>query len=366
MSTTSGICVIGTGWGRYLSRELRSIYSDLMLVCGRDGNRAKQVAGAVGADGSITGWEQAVRDDRVRAVVIALPHHMHAKVANAALENGKHVFLEKPIAVNSFQAEEMISAARRNALVFSVGENVPFRPDLRITQSMLSEIGPITSVHATCCHRVRPNAWRQRLEEMGGGVLIDQGVHYVRAIRMLAGEPDRVYAVVAEQTINEMGGEDNAFVVLSGGGWQATIRIIWSSEGGTYPEYLVIGKRGSITLQSDGSLVTVYPTKNRYEGIISRVRPYFLQQLLSKPEWYARRIPISKDSLGYRAQMEDFLRRINQHASWPDVESAEAAKRDLEIAEAGYRSIRRQVAVPVGAMQEPKAEFPLYTGALGD
>jgi len=156
-----------------------------LFVCGRETDATRRMARSLGADEVFIGWELAVRSPRVQAVVLALPNDLHEPVSIAALRAGKHVYVEKPIANTLASADHMISTADALGLVLSVGENVQCRGDLRIAKSMLADLGQLQAIHTTFHHRNGPSGWRCERRRMGGGILIDFGVHHVRAIRQL-------------------------------------------------------------------------------------------------------------------------------------------------------------------------------------
>lgn len=338
MKKTFGVCIIGTGWGRYLGKHLRQLHDGPLYVCGREMKKTVRIGKALSAADCFLGWESAVRDPRVDAVVLALPHDVHECVALAALRSGKHVFVEKPIATSLKGVDAMISAAAASAVVLAVGENVPFRRDLQLAKSLLPQIGPIRAIHTTSLNRGTPSGWRCSQERMGGGILIDFGIHHVRAIRTLLGEPDQVHASIAPQVIRDMDGEDNVTVLLRGDHWQATLRLGWAADVGEYSEYLIIGERGAVKLQPDGRTVSLYPASGTWRSrLVSSLRPSWLQERLRHPEMGRQRIRVHGDVLGYRACLQQFLNLMN--VGRVSIESAEEARRDLAVILEAYTSI---------------------------
>ncbi|PWT99264.1 MAG: hypothetical protein C5B51_27575 [Terriglobia bacterium] len=335
---TSGLCVCGTRWGFFLATELRKFYSGPLYLCGRDAGRTPALARRLKAAGFFLEWQSAVSDPRIRTILLALPHHLHRPVAEAAIAQGKHVFVEKPIAHNREDADAMIRAARQAGVVLAVGENVPFRPDIRLATSLLAEIGAGREVHTMAVNRTRPAGWRTQPNEMGGGVLIDFGVHHVRAVRILLGEPHRVYATAAPQTLTEMEGEDNATVLLEGTGWHASIHVSWAADIGRHPEFLVIADGGSLKLWPHGRYVDLYTNRPGWRSrLVSHIKPWRLQQALRSPEAQRQRRTISGDPFGYQAELREFLQAAARGTA--DTTSAEQARRDLEVVQAAYQSM---------------------------
>ena len=171
-------------------------------MCGRDAKRTRRIARKLDADGIVLGWENGVAQRDVTAVLLALPPEFHVAAACRALSFGKHVFVEKPLAPDLDGATAMIDAARRAERVLFVGENVGYRPAIRIARERLAEIGAPRLFLAS--------ALRRQETEHGPGILLDSTVHYIRAVRFLYGEPDRVFAA---QAAGE--GGDNVTLLLS-------------------------------------------------------------------------------------------------------------------------------------------------------
>src|SRR5579871_6441478 len=113
-----GCALIGTGaWGRLVAAEIAHIAGlTLVGVADQDHARAQAAAQALSADAFAT-VDDALTDERVQAVAIAVPNDRHAEVAHAALSAGKHVLLEKPMALTVHDAEAVASAAQRRGVV---------------------------------------------------------------------------------------------------------------------------------------------------------------------------------------------------------------------------------------------------------
>lgn len=129
------------------------------------------------------------------AVVVCTPNDSHADLSIAALESGKHVLVERPIAPSSQEAERMIQAARDQDRQLMVAMNQRFRMDLRsLRQFMASgELGEVIFVRASWLNREgrRPDrGWRAEPERSGGGVLMDLGTQAVDAALWLLGYPE--------------------------------------------------------------------------------------------------------------------------------------------------------------------------------
>jgi predicted dehydrogenase len=125
---------------------------------------------------------------------------------------------------------------------------------------------------------LRPEGWKADKDRAGGGVLMDLGVHYVRAMRLLLGEPDRVFASRAMQVNGKMSGEDSVQLVFSSHfGWQVHMLLSWVSPRGDLPDMIVAGEKGTIHLWSAAPFYDLYPAYPlTLTRLLSYVRPAWL------------------------------------------------------------------------------------------
>lgn len=118
----------------------------------------------------------------VDAVSIALPNYLHATVALAALRAGKHVHLEKPMALNAREAGRIVALAKKNRRVLMVGQNMRFTRDAQMLKLLVEQgtLGDIYHARAWWIRRAgipRIGSWFTQKKLAGGGALLDIGVH---------------------------------------------------------------------------------------------------------------------------------------------------------------------------------------------
>jgi predicted dehydrogenase len=141
-------------------------------------------------------------DPDVDVVYIPLPNHLHHPWTIKALESGKHVLCEKPLACNAREATEMVAAAEASGRLLMEAFMYRFHPRSRRVRQMVDKgaIGAPRLVRSSFCFRMRQADWNDpsnaRLKpEMGGGALLDVGCYSVSVARwLLGGEPTRVQA----------------------------------------------------------------------------------------------------------------------------------------------------------------------------
>lgn len=352
----AAVCVVGTRWGAFHCQLVREADpSARLFVCGREPERTRRLAMNVKAEDCFIGLDAALQDKRVEAVVLALPPHDHRTAAEMALAAGKHVLVEKPIATTLEDADAMIDAAHRFGRVLMVAEDMHFRPAVSLVQQRIDagDIGePLhLLMHTGGINRAR--GWVADRSKLGGGVFMDIGVHYVRALRLLLGEPDDVSVFPGMQINTKMTGEDSLQAVFgSRYGWQAHLLTTWSSNFGILPDIILMGESGTFHLWPGRRHVDYYPAAPRWPTqVISYVRPYSLQARLMRPSFQRVRLSLEKDAAtGYLGEMREFLATIANESA--PVSHAEDARRDLEIVLAVYRALASGVKTAVPEIRD--------------
>lgn len=153
-------------------------------------------------------WEDLLARDDIDAVSIATPNQLHEPIAVAALESGKHVLCEKPLARSGVEAEKIVQAAVDNHRVLNVIFNHRQRGDVQTLKKHV-DTGELGRIYYAKTHWVRRNgipgmgSWFTSKELAGGGPLIDLGVHMLDMTLYLLGEP-KVLSVSAT-TFAELG-----------------------------------------------------------------------------------------------------------------------------------------------------------------
>lgn len=149
-------------------------------------------------------WKEAMADNAVTAVDVSTPNCLHREIVLAAVKAGKHVFCEKPLAMNAAEALEMYNAARDAGIVHAVGHNNRALSAIRFLKQMMDqgELGRIYSlqmryVQSWGADPRSPMQWRFDASKAGTGTLGDTGSHALDIGRYLLGEAKRVAAVNA-------------------------------------------------------------------------------------------------------------------------------------------------------------------------
>ena len=257
-----GICVVGCGrFARTFASEVVSRASPVsedgieLFFASRDAGKARAYCRRFRGAGWFGSYEAAASDPRVHGMYLCTPHHLHLEHAALAARSGKHILVEKAIARTLDEGERMIEEAANAGVKLMVAENFRYMPVARKATEL---------VHGGAIGRIRliqiqeethfGDGWRADSETMGGGVLIDGGIHSVAMLIDLGGMPEEVYASSLPRSLEDLSGEDGAVVMarLRHG------RPVSSTMGGRCPGeaggsgYLSREPRGEFTLRPIG------------------------------------------------------------------------------------------------------------------
>ena len=186
MAKTIRIGIIGCG-GIANSKHMPSLKkvadSEMVAFCDIIPERAEKAARDFGTEGAkwYTDYRELLKDETIDVVHVCTPNRSHSDITVAALEAGKHVMCEKPMAINSAEAKKMLDAAERTGKKLSIGYQSRFRPDSEYLKAEAESgtFGEIYYAKATALRRRAVPTWGVFLNEyeQGGGPLIDIGTH---------------------------------------------------------------------------------------------------------------------------------------------------------------------------------------------
>jgi len=184
------------GAGNYATRMLMPAFAEcgarLRTVVTSGSIQGVHAARKFNFESVSTDVEALLADPEVRAVVIATRHDSHAELAGRALDAGKHVFVEKPLAVTRGQLDSIaakLRAATPIRPVLTVGFNRRFAPHVRtIARLLAARTGPRAFVYTVNAGSVPAEHWTQD-RESGGGRIIGEACHFIDLLRYLSGSP---------------------------------------------------------------------------------------------------------------------------------------------------------------------------------
>jgi predicted dehydrogenase len=137
--------------------------------------------------------EALLKDGNVDALVVSTPNYLHARQTIAALHAGVHVMVEKPMAMNTQEAEQMCKAAEKSGALLMVAHCWRFDPDVLWLKEQSAKLGKIIRTKGYGVHtHWGPSGWFTQKEFAGGGALADMGIHALDTARFLLGDPNPV------------------------------------------------------------------------------------------------------------------------------------------------------------------------------
>jgi predicted dehydrogenase len=213
--------VIGAGGiadRRTLPGMMPAKNASLAAVMELDKDFAEALRKKYHAPKAYTSAEELLADPAVEAVYIASPVAAHYKQALAAAEAGKHILIEKPVALSLDEGEELVKLCAEKKLQFSAGFMMRFHPCHAKLKEIIAEggLGKIVSLRAqlSCWYPEIPGAWRQDPALSGGGALMDMGIHCIDLLQYIAGSRAVRVSALTGNRIFSYGVEDSASLIM--------------------------------------------------------------------------------------------------------------------------------------------------------
>jgi UDP-N-acetylglucosamine 3-dehydrogenase len=205
-----GVAVIGTGqWGKNHARVYKELPStELIAICDVNAERAKAMAVQYGVK-AYSDSSQMLKNKQIEAVNVCTWSTILAKEAKKALDAGKHVLVEKPMATTPQQAKKLVQAAQENGLHLTVGFLMRFIPGLQLIRQSVEKkkLGELVCVTAK-----RVSQWPERIGDVG--VVKDTAIHDIDVMRFISNQdPVSVYAKMGSMRIKKF--EDYAHIMLT-------------------------------------------------------------------------------------------------------------------------------------------------------
>lgn len=218
-----GIGVIGAGnWGKNLVRDFSQLPdSDLRWICDASSEALGRLKRAFPAARTTKSFDEVLGDPKVQAVAVAVPVVKHFEVAKAALEAGKHVFVEKPITLHSSEAEELIEIAEDKNLRLMVGHLLRYHPAVEKLQALIrsGELGEVYYIYAQ-----RVNLGQVRKDENAMWSFAPHDISVI--LHLLDSDPVQVSAMGQAYLQDSI--EDVSFLTMRfPSGQMANIQLSW-------------------------------------------------------------------------------------------------------------------------------------------
>ncbi len=223
----------------------------LVAAADSDSAKARTVAALASGAVAVTDWREAIHRSDVDAVIVSTPPSLHEEMTFVALEAGKHVLCEKPLARTPAECRRMVEAAQRTGKRLATGFNYRFYPSFRkarelLDSGMIGELDHIRSYggYSATSHN---QPWVHDAATVGGGALRDIGIHLIDLTRDFLGDVVSVQGKATGRVWKYPGCEDNGFALLtSSTGNLASVHASWTEWRRYQFRVEIYGSRGFI------------------------------------------------------------------------------------------------------------------------
>lgn len=263
------------GCGRVIQKvHLRALQAlqgaQVTALADPDPDRRRQASRRVPDAATYADHEELLAHADVEAVIVSAPPFLHARIAQAALQAGKHVYLEKPGALSSDEVEAIVRAWRRSGCVAVVGLNFRFHPLYAALRDNVQagKVDDVVAARSVFCAAARALPEWKRARRSGGGVLLDLAVHHVDITRFIFGQ--EVEEVTA-RTRSVRSEDDTAAVDLRLAGGPVVQSLV-SMSAIERDQFEVYGTSGHLAMDRYGSGQLAFTPTRRPRSRVERVR----------------------------------------------------------------------------------------------
>jgi predicted dehydrogenase/threonine dehydrogenase-like Zn-dependent dehydrogenase len=261
-------------------------------VCTARGLNAKNVARQFGFERATTDPKEIYASEMIDTVFIATRHNLHASLCVQAIKNFKHVFVEKPLALNDAELDQIVSAhnaaMKKSNLRFMVGFNRRFAPSVREAKKFFEAAGqPMVINYRVNAGYLPKDHWSQDLIE-GGGRIIGEVCHFIDTIQFITGGmPQKVFAQSLSTSGNYTQSDNVAITVRFNNAAVGVITYLANGDASVPKERIEMFAAGKT------AVIENFKRLETYHGNTRKVK-----------DW-------SVPDKGHRAEMEEFIESIH-------------------------------------------------------
>jgi predicted dehydrogenase len=318
-----GVALVGMGRiGRvHLQALTNNDAAQVVGVFDQNQALAHERAEAAGVSHVYGSWQAALDDPDVQCVGVLLPHDLHEQYAVEALQAGKHVVCEKPMAPTLPECDRMLAAARKaNRRLFPVHNRVYGQGVARMHEILDQDgIGEVYLAQTTGFEAPPTVQTWLATARGGGGVLMSQAVHPMYVLRWLLGDVARVSCLFGDRRVVEMTAEDHAVVLLKFvNGIAAEMTCTFGIAHGPLDHSVTLHARDGYLNLTRGGLYAIAP------------------RLYGDTEQHEVDITEKDHGAAFRTMWADYASGIENDR--PTRQTGEDGKHAVEIVQAAYRS----------------------------
>jgi predicted dehydrogenase len=288
--------------------------AQLIGCADQDPLKARQLAEKYPGVKTYSHWQELIQDPQINIVVAATPHHVLAEITLAAMQQQKHVLVEKPAACAAHELEPLLSHLKNAAVCVRVGFNHRYHRAFQKARQLISDqvIGDLMYLRSRYGHGGRlgyDKEWRAIPAISGGGELMDQGVHLIDLARWFLGDFTEVSGF-ATTYFWDMPVDDNGFLLLKTAKKQVAFLHASCTEWKNTFSMEIYGKNGKLVIDGLGGSYG-----------IERLSLYKMLPEMGPPETTIWEYPMADNS--WQLEFAEFLADIHlQRPSNPGLEDA--------------------------------------------
>ena len=322
-SKLPGICFIGCGKiADQHSKILRKLYKEIPLYFfDTDYKRSLDLKSKTKGTGALPSLQHAFDSADVDIIFITTPHAYHSEIACEAANHGKHIIIEKPVTRSLKELNKIIACVEKNKVRCTVAENYYYKSMINKIKKLIEEeyIGKPLFIEINKSNKDNIIGWRTDKELMGGGALLEGGVHWINLLVSLSGsDPKSVIAlkpnieyttnIPFEDSINLMVKFNNGVCGKLFHSWRIPNRFKGLALSKIY------GTDGVITFESNGLFISAFGKKKK------------------------KHFADISDFLGFKKMLSSYVDNFIKDKPWePDLNRIET---ELKLVEAAYRSLK--------------------------
>jgi predicted dehydrogenase len=288
---------------------------------------------------ALADWRAVLDLPGLEAVIVSSPIQFHEEAVVAALQAGKHVLCEKPLANTVEACRRMVEASRSSGKTLATGFNHRYYPSIKFLKKAVDEgqIGAIDHVRIFGGHDGLHNFradWQYKAPVSGGGAMMDVGIHMTDLGRYVLGEVSEVYGIASNRVWQVPGSEDNAMAIFkSPSGIAAFYHATWTEWKGYRFFVEVYGDKGMVRGYY-APMQNLLVTQDKPGGPRRKVRKLYPEIMVREKlkSWTSTAL------LSFQDELADFLRMVRGEPT--SLADGVAGFRAVEIAHAVYQSSR--------------------------
>ncbi|MDP3093086.1 MAG: Gfo/Idh/MocA family oxidoreductase [Nitrospira sp.] len=327
--------LVGCGWFAQavhlpILRRLPGV--KLAALAEPDPDRRREASRCVPAAVAYADYRDLLKMRALDAVIVSVPTALHAEVAIAAMQEGKPVYLEKPIAISVLEADRVIQAWGKAGVVGVVGFNYRFNPLHEAARRHIDagRLGPLVEVRSVFSTPPRDMPAWKRDRSTGGGVLLDLASHHIDLVRFLFQQEIRAVQADLYSCRTDQDTATLDFQLIDGLKVRSSFSLCACDE----DRFEIDGQLGSVTVDRYRSLSVEITARNRPSTRVGRIAHILTSPSQAYYAWQKWRSPWNEPS--YRRSLQAFVSAVQgQQVASPDLMDG---YRSLEVIEAAEES----------------------------